>query len=424
MIQQQQTTICEYEAIVVCLDSTSTDIKNALTNVYDIKLTLDIVGIPNDEDWGTADSLRHIKDKIKSDIIVLSCDLITDIPLHRIADVHRTYDAAVTMLLANLPDQSAEQTTVPGVKSKKKQVQKDIVGLDDKSEKGRRVVMLESEADVEETITVKVSLLKKYPRINMKTTFLDAHLYIMKKWIVDFVAEHRSMSSIKGELLPYLVKKQFHQPKRKDKNQVSDDLMESSITELSQDIYSFAEEDKMTQWVRQMSTWNDHTGDMAECYHSNVIRCYAHVVEDGFCIRANTLAAYVDANRNMPGYWASNPDVNLIHSAANVKNKSQVGHDCMIGEGSSVSDKVSIKKSIIGKHCNIGDKVKISSSVVMDHVTIAEGCTIHGSVICSDSHINEHCDIKDSLVGSSQTIDAKSKFNTEVIVDSDRMMEF
>ena len=50
--------------------------------------------------------------------MVLSCDLITDLSLHLVADVHRTYDATVTMLLAPNPDLS--ETSVPGGKTNKK----------------------------------------------------------------------------------------------------------------------------------------------------------------------------------------------------------------------------------------------------------------------------------------------------------------
>ena len=51
----------------------------------------------------------------------------------------------------------------------------------------------------------------------------------------------------------------------------------------------------------------------------------------------------------------------------------QIGNDCLVGQGATIGDKVSIKKSIIGKHCMIGDKVKITNSVVLDHVTVGEG---------------------------------------------------
>lgn len=41
------------------------DIRSALVEQCEVKIKLDFVTIPANEDWGTADSLRHIKDKIK-----------------------------------------------------------------------------------------------------------------------------------------------------------------------------------------------------------------------------------------------------------------------------------------------------------------------------------------------------------------------
>ena len=48
----------------------------------------------------------------------------------------------------------------------------------------------------------------------------------------------------------------------------------------------------------------------------------------------------------------------------------QVGTDCLIGETTQLSDKCSIKHSIIGQCCNIGDKVRITNCIIMDNVTI------------------------------------------------------
>ncbi len=51
----------------------------------------------------------------------------------------------------------------------------------------------------------------------------------------------------------------------------------------------------------------------------------------------------------------------------------QVGVECVVGEGTKLGERCSIKKSVIGKHCNIGDRVKIINSVIMNHVTISSG---------------------------------------------------
>lgn len=50
----------------------------------------------------------------------------------------------------------------------------------------------------------------------------------------------------------------------------------------------------------------------------------------------------------------------------------QVGSECLVAEGVTIGEKVSIKRSIIGKHCNIGDKCKIANSLIMDYVTVSE----------------------------------------------------
>jgi hypothetical protein len=50
-----------------------------------------------------------------------------------------------------------------------------------------------------------------------------------------------------------------------------------------------------------------------------------------------------------------------------------VGAECVVGEGTRVGERASIKKSVIGKHCVIHDGVKIINSVIMNHVTISAG---------------------------------------------------
>ena len=47
----------------------------------------------------TGDALRLVRDKIRTDFLVVSCDLILNAPLHLFMDLHRVNDATVTMLL-------------------------------------------------------------------------------------------------------------------------------------------------------------------------------------------------------------------------------------------------------------------------------------------------------------------------------------
>lgn len=412
------------KVMIVTFDSVARDMIQALNAVGGIKIDLEMVTIPNDEYWGTADSLRHIKDKIKTDVLVVSCDLVTDVELHLLADVHRTHDATATVLLQTRKDQSTEGVSVPGTKSKRKSDQKDIIGLD---EKGQRLLLLTAEADIEEALSIRTSLLRQHPFIKIQTRLMDAHMYILKKWVIDFLSdtkEGRNYSTIKGELIPYLVKKQFKRQTSSAKQQTEDPESHHSMDIVSQanthnDINSYSSNiDEMTMTAQEMSSWSEYGDSM------KAIRCHTHIMQPGgFCMRANTTAAYCEVNRQIAQQKQILNDEPLVHPTASIRPKSSVGQDSMVGEGSTIGEKVSVKRCIIGKHCTIGDKVKILNCVIMDHVNIKDGCVIQGSIVCGNTHINEGVELKDCIVGSSQNLAQKSKYSNEVIGDADRMME-
>ncbi|XP_069769182.1 translation initiation factor eIF2B subunit gamma-like, partial [Narcine bancroftii] len=248
-----------------------------------------------------------------------------------------------------------------------------------------------------------------HPRVHIKTALVDAHLYCLKKWVLDFLVENKSFTSIRGELIPYLVRKQFASPNtaQLSKDDVNEDL---KITPKPKDIFSYVKEDDLLNLAREKSFWNDHHGDMCDPYHGTKLRCYVHIMEGGMCYRVNSLPSYIEANRQAPKFLSAlSQEETLIHPWAQITDTYMVGADCMIGSFTEVAEKSSIKRSIIGASCTIKEKVKITNSVIMDYVIIEEGCCIQGSVICSRAVIEKGADLKDCLLGSGQRIDAKCK---------------
>ncbi|XP_048395970.1 translation initiation factor eIF-2B subunit gamma isoform X3 [Stegostoma tigrinum] len=367
---------------------------------------------------GTADSLRQIHGKIKTDVLVVSCDLITDAALHEVIDLFRAHDATMSMLM-----RKAHKFTepVPGQKGKNKEAeQRDFVGVD---ETCKRLLFMANEADLDDELVIKKSLMQKYPKIHIKTALVDAHLYCMKKWVLDFLVENKSFMSIRSELIPFLVRKQFAAPGSSQlyKTGANEDQKKNSK---SIDILSYAKEDDLLNLARDKSFWNDHHGDMNDPYHGTKLRCYVHIMKEGMCYRVNTLASYIEANRQAPRFMSALfQEETLIHPSAQIADRYMVGTDSMIGYMTKVAEKTSIKRSIIGASCTIKEKVKIANSIIMHNVTIEEGCCIQGSVICSRAVIEKGADVKDCLVGSTLRVDAKSKHVNEVIVGNDRLME-
>ena len=140
-----------------------------------------------------------------------------------------------------------------------------------------------------------------------------------------------------------------------------------------------------------------------------------------YCARLNSIQAYSDINRDVIGEanhlsgYSFSAQNNIIHPSAELGAKTTVGPHCMLGEGSQMGDKCSVKRSVIGRHCRIGANVKVVNSIVMNHVTIGDGCSIQGSVICSNVQLQERAVLKDCQVGAGFVVAAGSECKGEVL---------
>jgi translation initiation factor eIF-2B subunit gamma len=134
-------------------------------------------------------------------------------------------------------------------------------------------------------------------------------------------------------------------------------------------------------------------------------KCCVYIADKSkYCVRLNSIQAFSDINRDvigeashLSGYTFSSHN-NIIHPSAELGSKTTVGPHCMLGEGSQMGDKCSVKRSVIGRHCRIGSNVKVANSVIMNHVAIGDGCSIQGSVICSNVQLQERVILKDCQV--------------------------
>ncbi|KAL6072983.1 Translation initiation factor eIF-2B subunit gamma [Balamuthia mandrillaris] len=381
--------------IVVAQERAASELKTFVHEIYKGKVNVDWAFLP--DYMGTAEALLLIKDKIKRDFIVLSCDTIVD---HRfllnMVDQHRTQDAIVTALI--VPPKSGEEdgtaAGAPGAAGGKPVRSEyglvDYIGL---HSDGKRLLYFKAAADVENSMKIHKATLRDYPSLTVYTNLTDAHLYIFSKVVIPILEEKKDkISSIKGELLPYLVHSQF----RKDWSTAESQLQ------------------RPLNLSYQMTTTRVDLEDK--------VRCFAFIMErNRYCSRANTTEAYVHVNIEIASrgacYSPAEPLVknHFIHPAAVISAKTQVGADCVVGQGSTIGERCSIKKSVIGKHCKIGDRVKIINSVIMNHVTIAEGCVINGSVVCNNVDMGAKCSIKDSQVGASFSVPEKTEIKNDAL---------
>lgn len=344
--------------------------------------------IPDGSEMGTADAIRTLGDKITTDFIVISSDLVTDFKMGPLIDRHRVHSASVTCLLVQPePLNDAERLAALNAKNKgHDEGLADFIGLDPVSD---RLMMLANQADAEdEHLAVRVAMLRQYPQMDVHCNLLDAHLYVFAKWVVDYIAANKKISSLKGDLLPRLINAQYLKQGEKV----------PAPHQFTSDVF--------------LSSMEHKTG-------TDTVRCYGYTEKHGdlgICTRANTVKLYGEANRLSAGHVSAliSPDIVLI-DRSNISSKSQVGADSMVGKDSKVGARSAIKRTIIGSHCTLGDRVKISNSVVLDHVTVGDDCVINNSVVCENVYVSASCNLTNCQVGGSYTVPEGTVAKNEIV---------
>lgn len=275
---------------------------------------------------GTMEALRQVRPHLNSDFILLSCDLITEFPLHKMIDQHRTSDSLVTVMLA--------AAQAPAGKAEEANRYQDIedndvyAGMD---ESRKKLLYLEGKADIEDTIDFRMSLLNKFPCILLRTNLVDAHCYIFRKEFLEMLDSEevfgkRKLFSVREELIPRLVKSQ-------------------KVSAPS---------------CREMALPGTNPGNT----------CAVRLVDGEFCVRVNNLKHYSEANRFIcKSIPLGQP---RVAATTEITGKAQVGNDSLAGEFTKLGDKTSVKRSIVGNNVVIGKNVKISNCIIMDKVVIED----------------------------------------------------
>ncbi|KAF9127884.1 hypothetical protein BGW39_005495 [Mortierella sp. 14UC] len=381
------------DVIVVSLASGSKKLGHYLDRVYEgqLHISMEIV----DDNCGTAQALARIKDKIKTDFIVISCDLLTSLPPHQFLDMHRSEDPTVTALFFE-PNKSEGG---PSGSSKENEVTQ-FVGID--ATNSQLVYLNNSDEMDAEEFSLRMSLLSKHPVMNVSRLLQDGHLYIFKRWVIDLIAEvsnKRSRASVKEHVLPLLVKSQ-HQRVLAERE---------GVTKAAE---SLAAHPGTQAYALSLSTTQapETTDDQVEnAQWKSPVKCKAFVVaKDVHCGRANSIANYFELNR----YYTK-----ITDQVRNPGAQGQVGADSLVGDDTKLGDRSSVKKSTLGSHVTIGKNVKIVNSIVMDHVILEDNVKIDGCIVCSGAKICEKSALKDCEVGGGFRVEKETQARNERLVD-------
>ncbi|XP_027346273.1 translation initiation factor eIF-2B subunit gamma isoform X1 [Abrus precatorius] len=387
-----------------------------ISGAYADRLHVEVAAVP--EDVGTAGAIRAISHHLTAkDILVVSGDLVTDVPLGAVAATHRRHDAVVTAMLCSAPVSGPSESVSSGGKDKtKKPGRYDLIGLDPTKQ---FLVHIATGAEVEKDLRIHKSMLPAVGQIEIRADLMDAHLYAFKRSVLQEVLDQKgTFHSLKHDVLPYLVRSQL-------KSEVLLNGMPQAEENGTEKVISQSNQQMLSQILANASLPTFHLRHALGCYGSSVRRthkCCVYIAGSSkYCTRLNSIQAYSDINRDVIGEashlsgYSFSAQNNIIHPSAELGAKTTVGPHCMLGEGSQMGDKCSVKRSVIGRHCRIGANVKVVNSVVMNHVTIGDCCSIQGSVICSNVQLQERAVLKDCQVGAGFVVVAGSECKGEIL---------
>ena len=95
----------------------------------------------------------------------------------------------------------------------------------------------------------------------------------------------------------------------------------------------------------------------------------------------------------------------------------------MVGMNCIVSDKTTLTGVCLGTGSRVEEKVRLSNCLVMQNVVIESGSNIEDSIICDNCIISGKSSVKLTILGRGQKTAEGAEMISQLVLDSDRMME-
>ncbi|KAJ1734151.1 Translation initiation factor eIF-2B subunit gamma [Coemansia biformis] len=382
------------DIIIVTTHESKTDIASYI-EVYEGMGSISVKGL--DDVSGTADALRQVAPLIKSNVVVVPCDLIVDVPAAHFFDLIRIKRPALAAMFCE-----AMRSEGGGGSAKAKQAPL-CVGIDQPSS---RLVLLQELEQTDEDFALPMPLVRRFPSMALSDKMHDAHLYVLQRWVLAYIAASPEISSLQDDLLPLFVRAQS-QPQLLESKGIGRHIPAPAAHRAGE--YELAAQPGLSSRARHSEPDKDDR-----------LAVFAYVRRGGVAGRANQIPRYCDLNSIVSRVSTGA----RTDSSAKLALQTQVGSDSLVGASSQLGERCSVKRSVVGAHCVIGKDVKIVNSVIMDHVTIGDGVKLESCVVCKLANIGGNAQLKSCEVGASMTVPAGSSFkNVPVTEDSDSLFD-
>jgi translation initiation factor eIF-2B subunit gamma len=400
---------------------------------------------PKDLDFntGTAEILRmpEVKSVVKSDFIVLPCDLVCELGGDRLLQAWLVKSASIADMAHDADDDALdgsspsaggfnsglgvwyEAKTETPIKGQETDFIATVALPPSPSERPTKESLIHSLSklvysmpknslkdivDEREGFPLRHSLITQHPRVRLRTTHRDAHIYIFPHWVMDFVSQNDNLDSIGEDVLGWWAKATWQ--KGLDEKLGLRELMGGKSTDMKSSRDDF----------ERPST----EGSTARSQPSIVPPMLAYVqtpepsaplirrVDTAQLLLQTSLRLAKLPSIEEAGFESSSPfahprKVSYPEGLAPKTNISQV--DTLLADNVTVAQKSTIKESCIGASCQIGEGAKILQCLLMDDVIVGKNCKLTRCVVGRRVKISDNCTLTDCEVQENLLVEPKSK---------------
>lgn len=275
------------EVIVATSEKDYAIVYQYICEEYTGKVKVEVLAVDASLDDG--DILRQLQDKLVAQyFVILPGDLILDMKLEEIADLHRNQDSTITMLFKEVR-KYVNTGMKHGKQIKRDADMVDSVGLQRQKDGYQRVVAYLPKACAEEEVYISKKLFRKLntqegeSSMVLRNDFMETSVYIMSNWVLDVLNEKKHLSDIRLDIIPYFVQKQYQT--------VSTAMFSNHLVNRL-----WGELLMKTPSIEVMIERIDLNGAEKESSMEffDVIKCFAYILKPdaGYCQRADLKDAY------------------------------------------------------------------------------------------------------------------------------------
>ncbi|WVF69850.1 hypothetical protein IAT40_004631 [Kwoniella sp. CBS 6097] len=413
---------------------------------------------------GTARLLRRFKNWIRSDFVLLPCDLSppVSLPLTSILDRHRSSPDAVLTSVFYEPTESVKDGE-----------EKILVAMDKETDE---LLLIQPLEGMEDDLELRSALINSHPTLSLTTRLSDAHIYVLRRTVLDLLSTRRSkdLDSMREQVIPWLIKGGWQKglgqrwapilnPPQKDpftaalaRSTTSDPTSSafSTISPESSPHYSHVPLPSSNRTPISASTESNGSNSMQNSMlidpeepvkmtqKKDVIGWKCKVIvsapqpiaapaappkgsgkhqqqnkektppaEPDYLIRSNTLAGYWELNRRFLKTLAGSAKATFSgNTNANATRAAGLTSDEAPGPAPAISPAAQISPdSLIGEGTRVGERASIKKCIIGRHCVIGKNAKLTGCVLWDFVTVEENTRIENTIICSNARIGEKSQ---------------